>query len=165
MRLVITDLKEEEAKKLFKSTDDIKFITDNGTIKTCVGCFGCWVKTPGQCVINDGYNNMGELISKSSELIYISKCCYGWVSPFVKKVVDRSISYCIPFFEIRNKEMHHPIRYDNNPAIKINFYGEDITTEEKRLGERALKAFALNFDCKDTQLNYYNNATEMEGML
>jgi hypothetical protein len=47
-------------------------ISDNGRIHPCVCCFGCWVKTPGRCVINDGYQDMGALISKCDRLVVIA---------------------------------------------------------------------------------------------
>ena len=34
-------------------------------IKNCVGCFGCWVKTPGKCVIRDDATKVYPLIAKS----------------------------------------------------------------------------------------------------
>lgn len=102
--------------------DNCKIIYDSGNIRHCIGCFGCWIKTPETCVIKDGYENMGELMSKCNELILISKCTYGGYSTFVKNVLDRSISYISPHFEMRNKEMHHKRRYNNIIDITACFY-------------------------------------------
>lgn len=64
MTLVIHDLSKEEAAAFdFKGS---RVISDNGRIRNCIGCFGCWVKTPGQCVIHDGYENVGSELSKCS---------------------------------------------------------------------------------------------------
>lgn len=52
--------------------------------RPCIGCFGCWIKTPGSCVLPDSYQEMGKLLSRTSELILISRCCYGGYSPYVK---------------------------------------------------------------------------------
>ena len=51
MKLIITDIEH------FKIPvgGDYRVIMPQGTIHHCVGCFGCWVKTPGKCVIHDGY--------------------------------------------------------------------------------------------------------------
>lgn len=112
MRLLIHDLNNEEFQELFtKQMSETMIISDNGTIRHCIGCFGCWVKTPAACVIRDDYGDMGENLSKCKDLIIISKCCYGGLSPFVKNVLDRSISYIHPYFVTRNGEMHHRRRY------------------------------------------------------
>ena len=46
-------------------------------IKNCVGCFGCWTKTPGKCVIRDDATTIYPLIASSNRVIYISKIKYG----------------------------------------------------------------------------------------
>ena len=106
MKLVITDLKDFS----ISIKGEHRIIKPQGAIHPCIGCFGCWVKTPGQCVMHDGYENTGMYMSKCTELILISQCCYGGVSPFVKTVQDRAISYIHPDFVIRKGEMHHKRR-------------------------------------------------------
>ncbi len=86
MRLIIHDLKGDEFKKLCPNeVKDLIVVSDDGSIHHCMGCFGCWIKTPGECIIKDKYENMGECLSKCNEVIIISKCVYGGLSPFVKK--------------------------------------------------------------------------------
>lgn len=149
MRLLIHDLDEKTFLELLpEPLKDVKVISDDGTIKSCIGCFGCWVKTPGECIIEDNYSNLGEDISKSDEVTLISRCTYGGFSPFVKNVLDRSISYIHPYFEIRNGEMHHKRRYDHHYDLKVWFYGEDLTEQEKKTAEKLVKANSINMDCK-----------------
>lgn len=122
--MIIHDLGKEQEEKVLKhpriiellpkdvlpdSTNE-RIVSDDGSIHNCIGCFNCWVKTPGACVLQDNYSDMGELLAKSTEVLVISKCCYGGFSPFVKNVFDRSISYVHPKFVIRKGEMHHRFR-------------------------------------------------------
>ena len=157
MKLLIHDLSKEDSSKLIGSEEDVKVISDNDTIHTCIGCFGCWIKTPGQCVIADEYSNMGERISKCNEVIIISRCFYGGYSPFVKNVMDRSISYVHPYFEIRNNEMHHKKRYEYHFELSVYFYGEDITEKEKATAEKLVKANSINLMCKIKNLTFLND--------
>jgi multimeric flavodoxin WrbA len=163
MKLFITDLEIKEFEKLFpNSLKDAVIISDDGTIKYCIGCFGCWVKTPGACVIRDNYGDMGEYFSKCNQVTIISKCCYGGFSPFVKNVLDRSISYVHPYFEIRNGEMHHRRRYDNQIDMQIWFYGENITDKEKETAEKLVKANGINLSCNISKITFNNTIEEME---
>lgn len=148
MKLIIHDLSSELAEKILPHDPDIKIIANDSPIHPCVGCFGCWIKTPGQCVIKDQYACTGELLSKCDEVIIISKCCYGGFSPFVKNVLDRAISYIHPYFVYRNGEMHHKHRYSNSFNLFACFYGEDITDSEKQTAKNLVQANSINFDCK-----------------
>ncbi|NLK95185.1 MAG: flavodoxin family protein [Clostridiales bacterium] len=159
MKLVISDVDNLP----FSSSEDTVVIKDNGKIHNCIGCFGCWVKNPGQCLIKDGYEDMGKKLSICSELILISKCTYGSLSPFVKNVLDRGISYIHPNFVIRNGEMHHKRRYKNIIKITAYFYGEDISDLEKETAEKLILANSVNFDGIVKEVVFLNNVDELRG--
>lgn len=97
MKLIITDIENFNV----PVEGEYKVISPRKDIHPCIGCFGCWVKTPGKCVLHDGYEGTGIDMGKCTELIFISRCYYGSVSPFVKMVQDRAISYIHPDFVIR----------------------------------------------------------------
>ncbi|MGN9161767.1 flavodoxin family protein [Clostridium sulfidigenes] len=163
MKLLIHDLESKDFKKIFPNQlDDTMVISDDGTIHHCIGCFGCWIKTPAACVIRDKYGDMGEYLSKCQEVILISKCCYGGFSPFVKNVLDRSISYIHPYFVIRNGEMHHRRRYKNHMDMRVWFYGENITEKEKQTSEKLVKANSINLDCHVSSISFVNSIEKME---
>ena len=46
-------------------------------ISPCLGCFGCWVKTPGKCVIPDDAHKVYPLIAKSENVIYVTRLFHG----------------------------------------------------------------------------------------
>lgn len=73
--------------------------------------------------IKDGYEHLGKQFGNCSELVIISKCTYGSVSPFIKNVMDRAISYAHPSFEMIRGEMHHKRRYDNTFKVVVYFMG------------------------------------------
>ena len=97
MKLVGTDILDFD----LNVEGEHKLVVVRGDIKQCVGCFGCWVKTPGKCVICDGYENNSADMGRCDEYIIVSKCCYGSFSPNIKKLLDRSIGYVHPDFELR----------------------------------------------------------------
>lgn len=166
MRLVITDLKEETYQRIFpQAKDHTDYVFYDASIKHCIGCFACWDKTPGACVLKDAYSNMGQRMSKLEELIIISQSFYGGFSPFVKNVLDRSISYIHPYFENRNGEMHHKRRYDNGINLKVYLYGQDISERERLTAEKLVKANAINLDCPSYELVFLEKVEELEGLV
>ena len=50
-------------------------------IKDCVGCFGCWVKTPGLCVHKDDMTDILKMIIASEKQIFVSDVRFGMLSP------------------------------------------------------------------------------------
>ncbi len=159
--LIIHDLNENEV----KFPQNAEVVANNGKIKKCVGCFGCWIKTPGKCVINDGYQDMGAKIGAAEKLVIISRCVFGSYSPFVKNVFDRSISYVLPDFEIRNGEMHHCSRYDNKLKISAYFYGEGLTEFEKQTAEKLVRANAENYNAEVAEVIFVDSVSELEGVI
>lgn len=125
--------------------ENCRVIVADGSGSPCVGCFGCWVRTPGQCVIHDGLEETGPRLGGADKLILISRCCYGSLSPAVKKVLDRSISYVHPYFEIRHGTMHHARRYSNRLRLRAFLYGP-CTEAEQKTAAGLLAANALNLN-------------------
>lgn len=162
MKLIITDienfgLRVEGPHRVIKPGE--------GSPKHCIGCFGCWIKTPGICVIHDGFERTGIDLSKCTEFIVISRCCYGCTSPFVKNVIDRAISYVHPDLVIREGEMHHRHRYDNKIELSYYFYGPDILAAEKDAAKRVARGNAINFDGTLKHISFHSSESELEGII
>ena len=60
-------------------------------ISPCMGCFGCWQRGDGRCVIEDDQNGILDLY-RSADLIIFSFPLYCYAMPsHLKAVVDRTI--------------------------------------------------------------------------
>lgn len=159
MKTIIHDLKESEIKKI-KFNDDIKIIDANLCLKSCIGCFSCWVKHPKNCALKDSYSSIVDSISKSDELILISQNRYGCYSYKVKRVLERCIGYVLPYFTIRNNEIHHESRYDKKLKLTLYTYG-NITKEDKTCLEKLLQANAINLNAENYECKIYKNTKEL----
>ena len=144
MKLVIHDLTTEEWEKTAADFGDCTVVSDDGTIRPCVGCFSCWTKDPGRCVIKDGYENMGALIHHADEVVVISRYTYGGFSGFVKNVFDRSLGYVLPQLALVGGESHHQKRYDETKPFSFIFYGHELGQEEKAAAFRYVTAVCTN---------------------
>ncbi|RCX20718.1 hypothetical protein DFP94_103451 [Fontibacillus phaseoli] len=157
MKMIVHDLPPQEFAALYDDKkEDVTVISDNGTIRKCTGCFGCWIKTPGVCVLKDEYQNMGELLARCDELIIINKCVYGSYSPFILNVLNRSISYILPYFVVKNGETHHRKRYPQYFDLSVHFYGDDITEAEKETAKALVAANSVNFYSRSYKVNFHN---------
>ncbi|MCG7376115.1 flavodoxin family protein [Paenibacillus sp. ACRSA] len=167
MKMLIHDLPEQQLSQIYNPTDALKLdvVTNNGSIRKCVGCFGCWTRTPGVCIIRDEYQHMGERLSKIDELIIVSECMYGSYSPFVLNVLNRSISYVLPYFVTKNGETHHKQRYKNRFALSVHFYGEDIMENEKETAKKLVAANSLNWASTNNSVFFHTHAQDVRGML
>ena len=130
MKLIITDIEDFD----FKIEGEHKVINPQGNIKHCIGCFGCWAKTPGECVIHDGYERTSLDMGLCDEMIIVSECYYGTVSPFVKAAQDRAISYVQGDFIIKNGEMHHKHRYTNTIQDSTSLVSQELPRHHTGLG-------------------------------
>ncbi|WP_438435186.1 flavodoxin family protein [Gorillibacterium sp. sgz500922] len=159
MKLIVHDLAiTDTAPWLGDLPADAEVIANTGGIRACTGCFGCWVRTPGRCVLKDGYQHMGEKLAACDELVIVSRCVYGSYSPFVRNILDRSISYVLPYFVSRNGETHHRNRYDHRFKLSVHFYGDDLTEAERTTARRLVEANAVNLYADVAQIEFHETA-------
>lgn len=86
-------------------------------IDNCLGCFGCWVKTPGICVINDAGWDLAKAVVRSDLVISVSPITFGGYSYELKKALDRLIPIISPFFRKVKGVVHHKARYERYPNV------------------------------------------------
>ena len=104
-------------------------------IANCVGCFGCWVKTPGKCVIRDDAVKVYPLIAQSRRVLYVSRLYCGSYDIPMKTMLERAIPVQQAFIRIHGGETHHVQRDVAEKEAVIIAYG-DICEEEKALFRR-----------------------------
>jgi multimeric flavodoxin WrbA len=85
-------------------------------IAPCAGCFGCWTRTPGECVIKDDARDVVGSYVGSDLVVYVSPVTFGGFSSELKKLLDRIIlSVLDPRFTVVGGEVHHRLRYRRYP--------------------------------------------------
>jgi multimeric flavodoxin WrbA len=90
---------------------------DDMDISSCRGRFGCWVRTPGVCAIDDEGRDIAKAAVQSRLMVFITPVTFGGYSPALKKAVERLIPILSPFFMKIRGEVHHRPRYDRYPGL------------------------------------------------
>jgi hypothetical protein len=115
-------------------------------IRYCVGCFGCWVKTPGECVSKDGSYDIRREVINSDLVLFASPLIMGFTSALLKKAHDKLIPLVHPYFELVQNEVHHIARYDKYPLMGLLLEKDEDTDEEDiRIVSDIYNRDAINF--------------------
>ena len=89
-------------------------------INHCRGCFSCWLKTPGKCVINDDMAELLEKFVKSDVVVFATPLYVDNVTGIMKNFMDRIIPAGDPHFEKdRGGECVHVIRSEKIPKLVV----------------------------------------------
>ncbi|HEY8343631.1 MAG TPA: flavodoxin family protein [Bacillota bacterium] len=133
-------------------------------IAPCLGCFGCWVKTPGVCVIPDEGREIAASVIRSNLLINLTSITFGGYSSELKKAMDRLIPLLSPFFMKIKGEVHHQTRYKSYPKLlNIGVLPENdpkMAELFRTLGERN----AINLHSPLYRCGIYLNTQEPEAI-
>lgn len=129
-----------------------------GDLNFCMGCFGCWIKKPGECVIKDQMAQINEKCMNSDVVVYISPVVFGQFSANIKNAIDRWLPNMLPFFTTRpDGSTIHPARYSTYPMQIIIGYGDNVSMEDAQLFTDITKKHRRNIEC----FVYQNNNTDI----
>ncbi len=68
-------------------------------IKHCRGCFSCWMKTPGKCVIEDDMAEVLSLAAGANIIVLATPLYFDNISGMLKVFMDRLIVTGDPHFQ------------------------------------------------------------------
>lgn len=120
-------------------------------IANCVGCFGCWTKTPGKCVIRDDAVKVYPLIAASERILYISRIRYGGYDTPMKTMLERAIPVQQAFIRLVDGETHHVQRSVVPKEAVIIAYGVS-SPEEQDIFRRLVKRNSKNMSFKNYRI-------------
>lgn len=126
-------------------TEEIQIGRDE--LAFCMGCFGCWIKKPGECVIGESMASLNSREMNSDVVIFLTPLVFGQFSANIKNAVDRWLPNMLPFFNTRKDgSTMHPPRYDDYPKQIMMGYGADISESDARLFADITKKHRSNVD-------------------
>jgi multimeric flavodoxin WrbA len=80
-------------------------------INRCVGCYGCWTKTPGVCVQKD---DMGKILQKMRESglwVFATPLYTDTMNSYTKILLERTLPRLQPFLTKYENRTRHPLRH------------------------------------------------------
>jgi multimeric flavodoxin WrbA len=115
-------------------------------LRYCIGCWGCWVKTPGQCVTQDASIEIDRAVINSDFTLWAAPLKMGFPSALLKMALDKHLPLIHPYMEVAHNEAHHLKRYKRYPRVGL-LVGKEATTDETdtRIVTDIFSRTALNF--------------------
>jgi multimeric flavodoxin WrbA len=117
-------------------------------IKACIGCWSCWVKTPGVCICKDAMADVFPDYVNSDKVILLMDTAQGFLNHSAKAFIDRTIPHYHPYVEIIDGECHHKARYERYPEMHFYYDDQNVTSDESQVIEDYLYRTAYHFRSK-----------------
>jgi len=159
--LILDGGRAEDASARWTSDRAVATLTERGwnasvvrlheiDIAPCLGCFGCWIKTPGVCVIDDAGRGVARQIAQSDLVVLLTPIVFGGPSPELKKALDRMIGNILPFFRTIKGEVHHVKRYAKYARLVGLGLLPAHNPVEEELFDRLIRRNAINMHAPAT---------------
>lgn len=145
-------------------TDTVVYDLSQQTIRPCIGCFGCWIKTPGKCVIRDDAPNIYPNLAASERVLYISHIWCGSYDIPMKTFLERTIPVQQAFIRIHQGETHHVQRTVVPKNAVIFAYGAD-TQEEQDIFRHLVSRNAKNLSFHSWEIRFLTQDVIQEAVL
>ena len=94
---------------------------DATALKDCIGCWNCWVKTPGLCIHKDKMDEIYKLIISSDQVVLALSTQAQFLSGAAKTFIDRLIPLFHPYIIVHKDELMHEERYHHFPVLDYYF--------------------------------------------
>lgn len=118
-------------------------------VRDCVGCWNCWLKTPGRCVHHD-LDDFYRAYLGADKVIFFTKVSLGFVSGNLKSLFDRMIPHALPYIGYKTGESMHDARYPRYPDVEVYYEGAFGDEEERKIYEEYLARVFYQFCTKNT---------------
>lgn len=133
-------------------------------IKACIGCWSCWVKTPGVCICKDAMAEIYPDYVNADKVTLLMDTAQGFINHSAKAFIDRTIPHYHPYIEIVDGECHHKARYARYPEMHFYYDDQHVTAEESQVIEDYLYRTAYHFQSKAYRI-HKNPAWELAELL
>lgn len=104
----------------------------NLALRYCIGCWGCWVKTPGECLSRDASLDMDRAVINADFVLWAAPLKMGFPSELLKRANDKHLPLIHPYMVVDQGEAHHLRRYPRSPRLGL-LLEKDASTDTRDL--------------------------------
>jgi multimeric flavodoxin WrbA len=126
------------------------FYTKKLRIKPCQGEFDCWLKTPGDCFQKDDMEWLRPKLAEADVWVLATPLYFDGMTGPMKNLLDRTIPFALPFFELRDGHIRHPGR-DQSRASKMVLVSNCGFWEKDNFDALLVHIKAI---CKNTKMRF-----------
>lgn len=94
------------AKKANASVEEI--FLNKKKIKPCLGCYTCWIRTPGKCIIKDDQSKILEKFEWADTFVLATPLYVDGMTAQTKTFIDRLLPMTRPDFVLIDGHCRHP---------------------------------------------------------
>lgn len=93
-------------------------------LNPCLGCYTCWLKTPGRCVQKDDWEAVHQKVLSSSIMVFATPLYNYTVTAYTKILLERLLPIWEPFIVKKKDVCFHPSRYKKyDPVVLLSVCG------------------------------------------
>ena len=81
-------------------------------VRGCLGCYACWNKSHGKCVLSDDMTDILSKIIAADVIIWSFPLYYFGIPGNLKNLIDRQLPLNLPFMGSDSESGSHPSRFD-----------------------------------------------------
>lgn len=116
------------------------------SLRYCIGCWGCWVKTPGECNSRDASLEMDRAVINAEFVLWAAPLKMGFPAELLKRALDKHIPLIHPYMVVDQGEAHHLRRYPRSPRLGLLLEKEASTqVRDLQIVQDITSRTALNF--------------------
>ncbi|MDC7224638.1 MAG: NAD(P)H-dependent oxidoreductase [Spirochaetales bacterium] len=120
------------------------------SIKHCLGCFACWSKSPGKCIIKDDMADLLEIYFQADLIVWSFPLYYFGMPSLAKAFMDRLLPLNDPHLIAHpDGTVSHPSRYDLSGQKHVLISTCGFSSREKNF-EALVKQFEIFSDHEES---------------
>jgi multimeric flavodoxin WrbA len=131
----------------------------------CIGCFGCWLETPGICRYHESDGRaILQAVMQSDMLIMFTPVTFGGYSSQLKQIVDRFVSLVLPYLRSSHNEVHHVPRYAHFPRTVAIGVQRQPNAADAGLFKLLAGRNAINFHAKSYAAEVVRSTDDLDSL-